>query len=186
MRSAIASLVISMFLVPVALAQSPADGHVEAGSYVNSYFHFAYTPPNILHQVDTTSLNLRPPSHGNKELLLFAAKESNQTFGIVILAERIPSFYNQRTDGPRESEDFLEQVKKWWDPAGHPQVLSQTHLTNLDGLSLYKLDYVHFGEYRSAIVTPMGEFLIVFSCNAKSASDLATLTKSVLATRRLK
>ncbi|MGH9616321.1 MAG: hypothetical protein ACRD28_06220 [Acidobacteriaceae bacterium] len=185
MRSAILSFVISMFLVSGALAQSPTNGHVEAGAYLNSYFRFSYSLPKILHPVDTASLKLRPPSQANKEFLLFAAKESDKPFGVLILAERIPSFYRQRSDGLRESEDFLEQVKKWWDPTGHPQILSQTHLTNVDGLTFDELDYIHFREYRSAIVTPIGEFMIVFSCTAKSASDLAIMTKSVLTTRRL-
>lgn len=185
MRSAILSTVILATLVSTTPAPSPTDGHWQAGVYVNSYFRFSYSLPGILRPVDTSSLKLKPSSQPDREFLLFTAKQGDKPFGVLVLAEK-PNFRSQRSDGLTESEGFLEQVKKWWDPAGNPRILSQTHFTNADGLTFYELDYIIFREYTSAIATQMGEFQIVFKCNAESASDLAIMTKSVLATRRLK
>jgi hypothetical protein len=169
----------------VAAAQSPRDGHVENGAYLSSYFKVSYAWPKILQAYDTSALHLPQAAANGNEFLLFSAREGDQPFGVVIIAEK-PNFHKARPDGLNESEALLEHVKKIWDPAGHPKVIAQTQVTNSDNLTFYELDYLIFNEYSSAITTPIGEYQLVFRCNANSLSDLKEMTKSVLATHRLK
>lgn len=70
-------------------AQSPDDGRVLGSSYVNSYFKFSYTWPAMLRPYDTKSLNLPPKSPYANEFLLFAARQGDEPFGVVALAERL-------------------------------------------------------------------------------------------------
>jgi hypothetical protein len=59
------------------------------------------------------------------------------------------------------------------------QLLDKKHVTLADGLPLEEIDDRSNGEYDSAITIEIKQFLIVFKCNAESAADLATMTKSV-------
>lgn len=176
---------LSMFLVSSAQAQSPSDGHVEGTAYINEFFNLSYTWPETLSPVDRATLNLRPPAPNGNEFLLFAAKMGKGGSGVIILAER-PNLNFQPPNGESLGQSFLDQVKKWLDPAGTPKILAQKHLTNSYGLVFYELDYKHFGEYMSAIVTQVGNYEIVFRCNADSATDLSTMITSVLSTHHFK
>jgi hypothetical protein len=49
-----------LFILPSCVAQSPADGHVEGNTYLNSYFHFTYVWPGNLQPIDIHSLNIHP------------------------------------------------------------------------------------------------------------------------------
>jgi hypothetical protein len=186
-RATLKFSVVALFAVAVALAgaQSPNDGRVDGGAYLNSYFRVSYLWPQILQPMDTRQLKTQPPASSTTEFLLFTAREGSKPFGVVLMAEK-PSFHAQRSDGLNESRTFLEQVKKWWDPSGNPKVLQEMHSTNADGLTFYELDYTIFGEYSAAIATQIGEFQLVFRCNASSAPDLAQMTKSALETRRIR
>jgi hypothetical protein len=55
------------------------------------------------------------------------------------------------------------------------------HFTNADGLVFDELDYTENGVPSSAMVAQIGEFLIVFKCDAGSTADLAQMTGSVAA-----
>lgn len=182
-RSILVAFSLALLFGPSCQAQSPSDGQVEGTAYVNRFFNLSYSWPKTLKPVDTATLKLRPPAPNGNEVLLFSAKE--RSFGVIIMAER-PNFHRQLPNGETEGEDLLEHIKKWWDPAGDPKVLAQTHLTNPYGLVFYELDYTHFGEYMSAIVTQAGDYQIVFRCNANSPASLAEMTKSVISSHHLK
>lgn len=184
-RIFIVSLIVAFLQIASARAQSPNDGRVEGGAYLNSYFHVSYRWPEILQPANTQQLTIQPPASGSKEFLLFVARQGNGPFGVVMMAEK-PNFHAQRSDGLNESQSLLEHIKKSWDPSGNPKVLEETHSTNADGLTFYELDYKHFGDYVSAIATQIGEFQLLFRCTAASPSDLARMTRSVLEMRRTK
>lgn len=177
MRNTRVALLLFISCFSMAWAQSPTDGQTQANSYINSYFHFVYKCPQILHPVDTASIKTQPPANSTKEFLLFSAQQGSEPFGIMILAEK-PNFHRQLPSGITESEDLIEHIKKWWDPKGQPIILSETHFKNPSGLIVYDLEYMIFGEYDAAVVTQIGEFQIVFRCNAKSREDLMEMTRS--------
>jgi hypothetical protein len=51
------------------------------------------------------------------------------------------------------------------------------------GLTFDELDYMQDAEWNSAITTQIDGYLIAFRCNADSASELAKMKTSVLASR---
>jgi hypothetical protein len=182
MRLTIIPLVLCCLAVRGSLAQSPADGKVQGSAYVSSYFGLSYTWPTILTPFDTTALHLPPSPHGN-EFLLFSARQADEPYGVVIVAEKlnVPTAHGS---GIKDASDFISRVKRSFDPESKPKILNEIHFKNADGLAFDEMDYVSSGEYSSAIVLQLEKFLIVFKCNAKSSVELSEMTKSALATRR--
>jgi hypothetical protein len=164
-------------------AQLPTDGHMEKNSYTNTYFHISYSVPKFLHVVDTKSLALSQLPPNRHESLLLAAQQGDAPFGIIVLAEKlhVPTAH---TNGIQDGADFLDRAVRSFDPAGHAQIISRKHFTNNDGIFFDQMDYLIFGEQSSGIAARIGDFLIVFKCTAKSASDLAEMTESIAALHR--
>jgi hypothetical protein len=183
MRSTILALLLSAALVGTQ-AQSPTDAHLEGKSYVNSYFRFSYSWPRILRPIDPASLDIIHLQNTD-EFLLFTAKEGDEPYGVIVLAEKL-NVPKPHSSGIKDGVDFLERVIRTFDAAGRPKILSRRQFTNATGLAFNELDYMIFGEYTSAITAQFGQFLVVFKCNAKSAPDLAEMTKSVLELETLK
>jgi len=48
-------------------------------------------------------------------------------------------------------------------------------------LQFDELDYLIYGENSSGVSVQIGQYLVVFKCNAKTAADLAEMTKSAAA-----
>jgi hypothetical protein len=160
----------------LATAQSPADGRTEGGRYVNSFFHFSYTWPQGLHPIDVQSLLTQPPAKSTNEFLLFTARQADEPFGVVMIAEK-PNPHGPLPGGMNDSQSFLDHVKKVWDQAGKPRALSESQYTSPDRLTFYELDYTIFDEYASAIAVQMAEFQIVFKCDAKDPNQLREITR---------
>jgi len=173
-------LLLSLLWTGGARAQSPSDGGVENGVYVNSFFHVSYVWPDILRPVDSAFFKLQSVTSNKGEFLLFMAREGDEPFGVLLLAQK-PNAVTKMPAGPYPSQDFLEHVKKEWDPVEKPKILAETHVTTSDALTFYELDYLVSDKYSSAIVTQIGDYLLVFKCNARSAQDLAKMTLSALA-----
>lgn len=101
-----------------------------------------------------------------------------------MIAEKLHVPTEHDPSGFRDGADFLNRIGKGWNPP--MKVLSKKSLTNKDGFLFDELDYMVANEYQSGIAMQVGEYIVVFRCNAKSSSDLAVMTKSVLAIRRSK
>jgi hypothetical protein len=180
----IAFLIVSVCIFcQVCHSQLPTDGHFEGNSYVNTYFHVAYSWPKFLHAVDAKSLALSQLAPNGYEFLLFAAKQGDEPFGAIVLAEKL-NVPTMHTSGIKDGADFLDRAIRSFDPVGKPQILSRKHFTNSDGISFDQLDYLIYGEYSSGIAARFGNYLIVFKFNAKSAPDLGEMTRSAVALRR--
>jgi hypothetical protein len=179
-------LVLVIGSIFVCQAQSPADGHVEAHAYVNTYLHFTYTWPSMLHPRDVGSLQINAPTPLPGEFLLFAAQQTGKPFGIVIISEKlhVPTPHNPA--GFKDGADFLNRIPIGWTPADHFKTLKTTHSTTPDGLSVDQMDYTVSDEFDSGIAIQFGDYIVVFKCNAASLADLDIMTKSILATRRSK
>jgi hypothetical protein len=154
-----------------AVGQSAKDGVVRGNVYSNRYFKISLTLPPGMHAVDLASLNGR----GKNEFLMLAAREGNTSSGIVLLAEKLNAGPSHSVDG----KDFLRQVRKSWDEGQVFDGEEQRAQTN--GLTFDELDYeVPKGEFDSAIVTRVGDYLLVFRCNAKSREDLKVMNDAVI------
>jgi hypothetical protein len=174
-------LLLSLAAAFHGFAQSPSDGKVVGNSYVNSYFKFSYSFPAMLKPVDGKALNLLQSSHSANEFMLFAAKQGDEPFGVLVLAERLHAM-TPHSKGFRDGADFIDRVEKF-NPEQHAVILSRKHFTNVNGLTIDQLNYTTNGEYTSAIAAQIGNFLIVFKCNAKTAADLAEMDQSAVALR---
>ncbi len=179
MRSRALALLLAMLFADRLIAQSPGDGHVAGGAYVNAYFRFSYVWPKILQPVDPSSLNL-PHTASQKEFLLFSAKQGNMPYGVILIAERL-HVPGPHTSGIRDGNDFLDRVMRSWDASSPGKVLDRKHLLGGNGLTFDELDYLQNDEYNSALVTQIGEFLLAFRCNSKTEAGLREMGESVLA-----
>ena len=112
------------------------------------------------------------------EFLLFSARQGNDPDGIVVVAERIRNQF-------KSSSDFLNWVAHFT-PEQHVVMQPRKHFANADGFTIDELDYTENGVPSSAAVIQVGDFLIAFKCNAKSASDLDAMNRSIADIHRLK
>jgi hypothetical protein len=169
------ALVVAVFGVVTAGGQSAADGSVRGNVYSNSYFKISLTLPPNLHAVDLASLNVHVQPQTN-EFLMLAAREGDAPSGIILLAQKLNVAPNHVVD----EQDFLNKVRKSWD-AG--EVLDGQQLRiQKDGPTFHQLDYeIPKVEFDSAIVTRVGDYLLVFKCNAKSKEALKVMVDAVIA-----
>jgi predicted ATP-dependent Lon-type protease len=112
--------------------------------------------------------------------MLFAAREGDEPYGIVMLAERLNYPTPHLPKGIRDSTDFLDRFMRFR-PDEQVTSISKKHFTSANGLVFDEVDYMQNGGYSSGVITTIGKFLIVVKCNEKSASELAEMTQSVAA-----
>ena len=160
-----------------AAGQSAADGSVQGHVYTNRYFKISLTLPPNLHAVDVASLSVFG-SPGKDQFLLMAAREGDSPTGVLLLAEKVRAGSSPMADG----QEFLRKVRKSWD-AG--EVLDgQRVRASVGGLTFEELDYeTPKVEFDSAIVTRVGDYLLVFRCNATSKEELKVMDDAVIAMR---
>ena len=171
------ALVIAVLGAVTAVGQSAADGSVRGNVYSNSYFKISLTLPPNLHAVDLASLSAHVQPQKN-EFLLLAAREGDAPSGIVLLAVKLNASPNHVVD----EQDFLRKVQKSWD-AGEVLDGQQVRIQK-DGPTFHQLDYeIPKVEFDSAIVTRVGDYLLVFKCNAKSKEALKVMVDAVTAMR---
>ena len=172
------ALMVAVLGLASAPGQSAKDGSVRGDVYSNRYFKISLTLPPSLQAVNLASLNVQG-TDGKKEYLMMAAREKNASSGIVLLAEKLEG---ARSPGADE-QDFLQRVRKSWDEGEVFDGQEQRPGTN--GLVFEELDYeIPKTEFDSAIVTRVGNYLLVFKCNAKSRADLKEMDDAVVAMHR--
>ena len=168
------ALAVAVFGAVSAVGQSAADGSVKGNVYSNSYFKISLTLPPNLHAVDLASLNVHVQPQTN-EFLMLAAREGNAPSGIILLAQKLNVAPNHVVD----EQDFLNKVRKSWDGG---EVLDGQLTIQKNGLAFHQLDYeIPKAEFDSAIVTRVGDYLLVFKCNAKSKEALKVMVDAVIA-----
>jgi len=185
MRSPAICLLVYFLLVSNAGAQSPDDGQVQGDAYVNAFFYVLYRRASILQPNDIASLDLSKKSPYNNEFLLFPAKQGDQPYGVILLAEKLDVPTPHSPAGIRDATDMMDWIMRFR-PEQHVTILSKKHFTSANGLVFDELDYTVNGGYTSALLTPVDGFLLTFRCNAQSSADLAKMTLSVTALQRNK
>jgi len=169
------ALVVAVFGAVTAVGQSAADGSIRGNVYSNSYFKISLVLLPNLHAVDLASLNVHVQPQAN-EFLMLAAREGDAPSGIVLLAVKLNAAPNHVVD----EQDFLRKVQKSWD-AGEVLDGQQSRMQK-DGPTFHQLDYeIPKVEFDSAIVTRVGDYLLVFKCNAKSKEALKVMVDAVIA-----
>ena len=105
-----------------------------------------------------------------------AAREGNAPSGIILLAVKLNVAPNHVLD----EQDFLQKVRKSWNSG---EVLDGQQLRiQKDGPAFHQLDYeIPKVEFDSALVTRVGDYLLVFKCNAKSKEALKVMVDAVIA-----
>jgi hypothetical protein len=171
------------FFAACAGAQSPTDGHMEGSTYVNTFFRLAYELPANFRPETLSQMTLPKRSPRDVEFFLIAARQGNDAYGVVMIAEKTRAL----TSDPRDFQnaaDILSRIKRGFDPSLTWKPLGEKHFTNHAGLAIDEFDYVIAGEYSSAFVVSLDGYLIVARCNARSAADLKMMTDSLAAMRR--
>ena len=175
---------LSVLFASLALAQTPANGHIGANAYTNNYLNFSYTWPKSLFPIDKSQLNIPTPPPGGNDFVLFSARRGDQPNGIILMAlKQTGTAQNPRF---KDGVALLDQVLSRFGPDNHLKILARTHPTNPDGMVFDEVDYQANGEFAAGVVTRIDQYFVVFRINAQSAVDLAELTKSALAAQKLK
>jgi hypothetical protein len=185
MRHRLLSACLLFFgLSSFAQSQLPTDGQVLKSSYENTYFKFSYSWPSFLQPYNVSALQFPTKAPSNNEFLLFSARQSDEPYGIVVVAERM-NVPTQHSGGLRSSSDLMDRIARFR-PEQHVVMQPRRHFKNADGIVIDELDYSEDGVPSSAVVIQFRDFLIVFKCNAKSAEELDAMNRSIAETHRLK
>ena len=183
-RSLLSACLLLFGLSNFGQSQFPTDGQVQKTSYENTYFKFSYSWPSFLQPYDVNALQLPKKTPSNNEFLLFSARQNDESYGIVVAAERM-NVPTQHGGGLKSSSDLMDRIARFR-PEQHVVMQPRKHFTNTAGIVIDELDYAEDGAPSSAVVIQIRDFLIVFKCNAKSAGDLDTMNRSIAGISRLK
>lgn len=176
------SLLVAAVVASAAGAQSVADGHVAGNAYVNRYFHLSYTWPAMLKPVP---LAAAAPDHGmanNYQTLLFSARETNQPYGVAMVAEKL-NVAGPHSTGIKSSAEMIERLANSLHPGPVLQNIQRSVRKGAQGRAFDELTYSINGKPSAVIATQVEQYLIVFKCSAQSAHEMALMEKSVLEMR---
>jgi hypothetical protein len=79
----------------------------------------------------------------------------------------------------------MDWLIRGFQPGQHIAQQVRKSFKNSEGTLFDELDYLENGAPSSAIVTQIGQFLILFKCNAKPPADLAAMNQSIAALHRI-
>jgi len=154
-------------------AQRSTGGEV----YRNAQFGIEMTIPSGMHQVDVSTLGFTAKATTD-DFPMMAAKEGDDPYGIVMIAQRLNVGRMPLVD----ASDFMRRVEKGRDPNA---ILGRGETTNASGLVMDHLDWKEpNGQFGSAVITRVQDYLIVVRCNAKSESDIKAMVNAFTSMRR--
>ena len=79
--------------------------------------------------------------------------------------------------------DLVDRIIKGFKAEDEFVLLSRRHFVSPEGLEMDQFDYTTGGEFNSGIVAKVGDYLILFKCNAKSKADLEEMDRSAVGLR---
>jgi hypothetical protein len=158
-----------------AAGQSVADGSVSGNVYTNRYFHVSLALPPNFRAMNLSALHA-PGAMARDEFVMLAAREGEGPSGMIVIAEKVGVGPSHIAD----EQNFLERMRKTWSDG---EVLDGQQLrTQKDGLTFHEVDYeIPKDEFDSAMVTRVGDYLLIFKCNAKSRAQLKVMQDAVVA-----
>lgn len=179
------AVIAAVLFASAAHALSPTDGHIADKSYVNSYFHLAYTWPAMLTPAKLPAAPADANSPTAYMFPLFTARQGNQPYGVVVVAEKL-NVPGPHSSGIKSSAEFIDRVASSLRSAPMLSRITRTERKNARGMIFEELSYRLNGNPAALMATQLGQYLIVFKCNAQSATDFARMENSVLKLRKLK
>jgi hypothetical protein len=108
--------------------------------------------------------------------LLFAARQSNKPYGVIVLSERLNASWHNFT-GFKDGPDFIRRIPTGWPAQANFMILASKHATTPDGFAVDEMDYTASGEYDSGIAIRLGDYIVVFKCRTASFQDLKLMNK---------
>jgi hypothetical protein len=166
------------------IAQSPADGHTTKVSYVDTHFHFAYTWPAMLKPQPLPSASADGSNPRTYESPLFIAREGGEPYGVVIVAQKL-GVAGPHSTPLTKSADLIERIARSLRPGPILSNITRSEKKNPRGMVFDELSYLQSGKPSSVIATQVGEYLIIFKCNARSVAEIRAMEDSVLTLRML-
>lgn len=182
LKAKILAVITAALFLCAAHAQSPTDGHIAGKSYVNSYFHLSYAWPAMLKPVEVPPAAASGSGPHSYAFLLFNARQENQPFGVTLIAEKL-NVAGPHSTGVKSSAEYIDRLAHSLRPGPVLSNISQSEKKNVRGVVFNELNYLQSGKPSSVIATQVGQYLIVFKCNAQSAAEIAQMENSALALR---
>lgn len=174
------ALLLAALFASASIAQAPTDGRIAGSSYVNSYFHLTYTWPAILKPQPIPAVD--PKNAGSYEFLLFSAKQGNQPYGTVVVAEKL-GVAGPHSTGVKTAADLLDRMHNSLRPGPILSNITRTQKRSPAGIVFEELDYAQNGKPSAVFATQSGQFVLLFKCSAQNPADFVAMQKAVLATR---
>lgn len=175
-------LILVALFAGAAYAESPATGHIAGKAYVNSYFHLTYAWPAMLTPVKLPSADAERNNPKAYEFVLFSAQQGKQPYGLVMVAQKL-NVAGPHSSGVKSSADMIDRLTHSLRPGPILSNFARSQKKNARGMLFDELSYQMNGKPSSVMATQVGQYLIVFKCNAQSAADMALMEKSALAMR---
>jgi hypothetical protein len=179
------ALILAALISCSSSAQSPTDGRIAGNSYVNSYFHLAYTWPIMLKPLDLPPASANANNSSAYAFPLFTARQSDQPYGVVVVAEKL-NVAGPHSTGIKTSADFIDRIQHALRPGPILSNIVRSQKKNTRGMVFDVLNYQLSGKPSSVLATQAGQYLIVFKCNAQSAADMVQMEDSALALQNVK
>lgn len=176
--------IAALLFAGAAHAISPRDGHIANRSYVNSYFHIAYTWPAMLTPAKLPAAPADANSATSYMLPLFTARLGNQPYGVVVVAEKL-NVAGPHSAGIKSSDEFIGRIARSLRPGPMLAKITRTEKKNTRGMVFEELSYLLNGKPAAVMATQIGQYLIVFKCSAPSTADFARMENSALALRKV-
>lgn len=175
-------LMMAVAVAGPACAQTPADGHVAGHAYVNSYFHLSYTWPAALTPAPKAAAAADHGMTNNYQTLLFSARQGNQPYGVVLVAEKL-NVAGPHSTGLKSSAEMIDRLASSLHAGPVLSNIVRSQHKGAGGRTFDELNYTINGKPSAVIATQVGQYLIVFKCSAESAAGMAQMEKSALAVR---
>jgi hypothetical protein len=174
------SMMLAAGFACAAVAQAPAPGHIAGHTYVNPALNLSYAWPAILQPVTLPAAQSQQNDPHAYQFVLFSAKEGNQPYGLVMVAEKL-NVAGPHSAGIKNSADMITRLANSLRPGPVLTNIAKSQRKSASGRQFDELSYSMNGKPAAVIATQVGDYLIVFKCNAASAHDMALMEKSALA-----
>lgn len=180
----LASALLAVLVAAVASAQSPAAGKIVGRTYSNPTLHIAYTWPAMLQPKPLPTPDKADSSAQAYSFPLFIAAQGNQPYGIVLVAEKT-NVASAHSSSIKTAAEYIDRLTHSLHTGPLLSNFNRTQIRSASGIAFEKLSYLMKGNPSAVYATQVGQFVLVFKCNAQSAADMAQMEKSVLALKKL-
>lgn len=184
-RLKLAPVVLAVLFAAAAFAQSPANGKISGRTYMNSFLHISYTWPATLEAKPMPKPDEAAASVNAYSFPLLIAGQGSQPYGVVATAVKL-NVAGPHSTGIKSAAGYIDRLTQSLHPGPMLSDFQRTKITGSDEFVFEKLSYRMQGKPAAVYATQLGQFVLVFKCNAQSAADMAVMEKSVLAVKKTK